>query len=67
MPRRRPKLRTKGEVYRPAARVLKVRRGRPTVLLIHGERYVVQPRGVYLGPKGDGGGSGFWRDAGEGT
>jgi len=48
---RRSRLRGKGEAYRPVVRVLKARRGGPTVPLIHGERYVPRPRGAYTGPR----------------
>ncbi|WPD20195.1 hypothetical protein [Thermaerobacter composti] len=47
-----------GDVFQPLARVVKVRKGRPTVIEIEGERYVMMPRSMYLGPAPDGRGRG---------
>ncbi|ADU50157.1 hypothetical protein Tmar_0032 [Thermaerobacter marianensis DSM 12885] len=47
-----------GDVYQPVARVLKVRKGRPTVIEIDGERYVWMPRSMYMGPGAKHGASG---------
>lgn len=40
-----------GQVYRPRVRVIKVRKGRPTIVEIGGERYVWMPRDMYMGPR----------------
>lgn len=31
----------KGQLYRPAAKVAKVKKGEPTVLIIRGQRYIL--------------------------
>ena len=38
-----------GDVYRPRVRIIKIRKGRPTVVEIDGERYVWMPRDMYMG------------------
>lgn len=40
---------TKGEKYRPRVTVEKVKKGKPTVLMISGRRYVWEPRDMYKG------------------
>ncbi|PZN09496.1 MAG: hypothetical protein DIU69_08650 [Bacillota bacterium] len=41
--------RRRGDTYQATIRVLKARRGRPTVVEIDGERYVWMPRDMYMG------------------
>ena len=39
----------RGDTYQATIRVLKAKRGRPTVVEIDGERYVWMPRDMYMG------------------
>lgn len=43
-----------GDKYRPIVRVKKVKKGIPTVLLISGERYILDHKDTYKGGKKNG-------------
>lgn len=45
------KLRTKGTTYRPIVRILKVKNGKPTVIKVSGEKYMLVHKDQYHGGK----------------